>query len=375
MFFIFGVLVFSLVSQFNQILISPEFVRFISPLVEKIEFISLTSSEGLVRQMCNLVLPGRKIEECSDVLALNVGMSIFTIMLNILLLFLVIGNVFLGYMTFIKLQNKYKQRTNMSLKQIYLEIQKFIMNVLSTMISPKHSFVTTASQKILFYPYFLWGPAFVLTSQEQKDQLSRLVKRGLISYYIVSFVFFLLCLIAFFNYGPEDMMVHIFAFICCFVFMFCLIPLQVLLWRGWGVRYVKGLQKLSRLEVSKNLTSHYELYDLISGFFSVIFLGLLLLIFFLKPFGIIMGGTVFRIAEIVGKIDMASSSSLISQVCTGVTADIEFDCLIGIMAIIVASSILILFVLMSIYFALNSVYFGYMIRWIQVASATPFKVV
>ena len=359
MFFTFGVLVFFLVFQFNQILISPEFVRFISPLVEKMEFISLTSSEGLVRQICSLVLHGRKIEECSYVLSLNIGISLLTIMLNILLLFLVIGNVFLGYMTFIKFRNKYKQKTNISLKQIYIEIQKSIMTVFSNRMNPKRFFVTTTSQKILWYPYsiysmwFMWGSVFVVNSQEQKDQISKLIRRDLIFCHIISLVFSFLCSIVLFVF-IEDYFSKFLIFIFIFLFIF---QTSFILKIGHSARQIKGLQKLNRLEVSKNLTSHYELYDLIAGFWGIFFL----LIFFLKPFGIIMEGAVFRIAEIVKKIDMTSSSSLISQVCTSVTADIEFDCLIGIMAIIVASSIFILLVLMSIYFALNGVYFGYMV--------------
>ncbi len=95
-----------------------------------------------------------------------------------------------------------------------------------------------------------------------------------------------------------------------------------------------------------------------SGYFSV----LLLLAFLYFGIGKNLLSLILRaIFLIIEKIDITSPSTFISQICTIIIIDGEATCLEGIAHIIIISVSYVVFVLMILYFAINSVYFGYMV--------------
>ena len=231
--------------------------------------IDITVSKSVISQVCVFFV--KKGGDCLDILGdfLLVGTSLITI--NMFTLFVMIVNIFLGYMVIIKFQNKYK-KTNMNLKQADPEVQEPIMTLLkkriTSLVDSKRYFITTASQKTLFYPMSFLGSAFVVGSQDKKDQLSASIKYDLIFCYIISSIFSLLFLtILIFNYNKIAQ--YSYSTMIIIIFVVFMISFNFL--SSWKIkrstRRIKGLQKLNRVESLKNLAPHCDsLFPILRNF-------------------------------------------------------------------------------------------------------------
>ena len=143
---------------------------------------------------------------------------------------------------------------------------------ITSFVDPKRYFITTTSQKTLFYPGWIWSSAFVIDSQSKKDQIYALMKNFMVFFWIIfiPFPLILICLIKLMLNDLNDIVQdnHFITHILCILFI--LYAFSPSFYLSWKIRKItRGLQKLSRLETLKILTEHHKLSFLILFFFFI----------------------------------------------------------------------------------------------------------
>ena len=138
-------------------------------------------------------------------------------------------------------------------------------SLLTSFVDPKYCFITTVSHKTLFYPWWIWGSAFVINSQSKKEEIYTLMKTFMIFFWIIfiSIPFILVYLINL-TYDSHINAVQNSYFIIATRILFILYAFSPGFWLNWKIKKpTKGLQKLSRLKAWKGLSEYHNLSSLI----------------------------------------------------------------------------------------------------------------
>lgn len=138
----------------------------------------------------------------------------------------------------------------------------------TSFINPKYYFITTTSHETLFYPWWIWGSAFVIDSQSKKDEIHTLMKTFMIFFWIIFIsIPFILMYLTNLTYDSHRDTVQNSYFIIATRILFILYVFSPSFWLNWKIKKnTKGLKKLSWLESWKGLTEYHKSSSLILSF-------------------------------------------------------------------------------------------------------------
>ena len=235
-----------------------------------------------------------------------------------------------------------------------------LKKIIPSFLDTKYYFITTNSQKTLFYPWWVLGSAFVIDSQAQKDQFFVLTKKFII-FFVIIFLFAPMIPVCLIHLPPIDQIIQSHDLAIIGLALFTLLSIfSPIFWFHWKIKKLtKGLQKLSRSETLKSLAQHHKLSHLLCGFSFLTFL-----IFFSS-----LPTVNQKFLEITAQanyltikyVDFTSSKSLISQICALILEKKGEDCLDILRLFFLAGTGLITLNMLILTCIIINFIFGYMI--------------